>query len=142
MTRTRPTLQRRWLEEIPMADPKTLPPAIAASVDRKFRCGWFYELALLPGICGSPQLWQEFKKLTLSDLEQLTEHYKRKAYSSLERYDRRGSPRTAALAADHIWRAERYRMRYRELLGDERPEDFVDTDPVFPELRRPRLNGD
>ncbi len=116
--------------------PKTLPPEIAALVDRKFASGSFYGMAALPGIRGGPQLWQKFKKLTLSDLEQLTEHHKRRARLAVKRYRRTGSHRTAETAADHIWRAERYRMRFRELLGDERPEDFVDTDPVFPEFPR------
>ena len=110
-----------------------LPPEIARRLNAKIGSGEFYARAALPP-GRSRQLWHRFSELSQGDLEQLVEWHKRRAYAALERFERTGSPHTAETAADHIWRAQRYRMRYRELLGDERPEDFVGNDPVFPEL--------
>ena len=110
-----------------------LPPEIIARFNAKVASGWFYELAALPP-GRSPQLWHQFEDLALGDLEQLVEWHKRRALKAVARFRATGSPRTAETAADHIWRAERYRVRYHELLGDARPDTLDETDPVFPEF--------
>ena len=119
-----------------MADTKSIPlPAeIAELFSAKVASGVFYKYAERRKIWSKETRWCRFEQLTLADLEQLVEYHRRRALAAIEEFIQTGRPYTAYAAADHIWRAERYRMRYRKLLGDESPEDFVDNDPVFPEF--------
>jgi len=103
-----------------------LPAPIVERVARKAESGKFYRFAFIPpGKPSAQQIVRDFGQLTVGDCEQLVEHHLRLANRALRRFDVTGSPRTAETAADHVFRANRCRLQYYELLGQTPdPADF------------------
>jgi hypothetical protein len=113
-----------------MAAPAILeiPLAVSDRVNRLVDSGEFYAFAEIPQPGSREKLFCHFEDLTVAHCEQLVEEHTRRARKLIARYEQTGSPSTARTAAGHIFRANRYRLRYYELLG----QDFDPADLPFP----------